>query len=141
MNENYEDLTKKIDNIEYKEIVPLKTEVNNLKVNIAENTLLTKQAIESSERLSETMQTMRDTMIEITQSLRNGNRISSELTESVKALNIKVDAVEDKMTQKFIEIDEKSKIDWQQWIKNNWFGAIMGIGVLLYAINQALKII
>jgi hypothetical protein len=133
------DLEGKVKHLEYDEIAPLKKDINNIKINLAENNLLTKQTIESNEKLSDTMNTMRDTMVEITQSLKNGNRISGELTESVKALNGKVESVENKMEDKFKEIDEKAKIDWQQWVKNNWFGAIMGIGAILYAISQFMK--
>ena len=117
--------------------------LNQIKIDLNTNNILTKQSIETSKQLSEAMDSFKETMIEMGQSLKDGNRISSELAETVKNLNDKVDNVENKMSSKFSEfdsriesIDDKSKIDILAWIKNNWFGCVMGIGALVYVITQ-----
>ena len=84
-------------------------------------------------KLSNVIDTMRDTMIEMGQSLKDSNRISSELTDNVSNLSDKVNKVENKLEEKIKNIDDKSKIDILCWMKNNWFG-IVGIGGMLYTV-------
>ena len=141
--ELYEELKDKVNKLEYTEIKKIKEEISQIKIDLNTNNILTKQSIETSKQLSEAMGSFKETMIEMGQSLKDGNRISSELAETVKNLNDKVDNVENKMSSKFSEfdsriesIDDKSKIDILTWIKNNWFGCVMGIGALVYVITQ-----
>lgn len=141
--ELYEELKDKVNKLEYTEIKKIKEDVSQIKIDLNTNNILTKQSIETSKQLSEAMGSFKETMIEMGQSLKDGNRISSELAETVKNLNDKVDNVENKMSSKFSEfdsriesIDDKSKIDILAWIKNNWFGCVMGIGALVYVITQ-----
>lgn len=141
--ELYEELKDKVNKLEYTEIKKIKEDVSQIKIDLNTNNILTKQSIETSKQLSEAMDSFKETMIEMGQSLKDGNRISSELAETVKNLNDKVDNVENKMSSKFSEfdsriesIDDKSKIDILTWIKNNWFGCVMGIGALVYVITQ-----
>lgn len=144
--ELYEELKDKVNKLEYTEIKKIKEDVSQIKIDLNTNNILTKQSIETSKQLSEAMDSFKETMIEMGQSLKDGNRISSELAETVKNLNDKVDNVENKMSSKFSEfdsriesIDDKSKIDILTWIKNNWFGCVMGIGALVYVITQFIK--
>ena len=141
--ELYEELKDKVNKLEYTEIKKIKEDISQIKIDLNTNNILTKQSIETSKQLSEAMDSFKETMIEMGQSLKDGNRISSELAETVKNLNDKVDNVENKMSTKFSEfdsriesIDDKSKIDILTWIKNNWFGCVMGIGALVYVITQ-----
>ena len=141
--ELYEELKDKVNKLEYTEIKKIKEDISQIKIDLNTNNILTKQSIETSRQLSEAMGSFKETMIEMGQSLKDGNRISSELAETVKNLNDKVDNVENKMSSKFSEfdsriesIDDKSKIDILTWIKNNWFGCVMGIGALVYVITQ-----
>lgn len=141
--EYYDELKSKIDKLEYVEIKEIKDDINSIKIELNTNHLLTQQSVESNKKLTETMESFKETMLEMGQSLKDGNRISSELAETVKTLNDKVDTVENKMDGKFKEfnnridtIDEKSKIDFLTWIKKNWFSVIMTIGALVYIITQ-----
>ena len=141
--ELYEELRDKVNKLEYKKKKKIKEDISQIKIDLNTNNILTKQSIETSKQLSEAMGSFKETMIEMGQSLKDGNRISSELAETVKNLNDKVDNVENKMSSKFSEfdsriesIDDKSKIDILTWIKNNWFGCVMGIGALVYVITQ-----
>ena len=141
--ELYEELKDKVNKLEYTKNKKIKEDISQIKIDLNTNNILTKQSIETSKQLSEAMDSFKETMIEMGQSLKDGNRISSELAETVKNLNDKVDNVENKMSSKFSEfdsriesIDDKSKIDILTWIKNNWFGCVMGIGALVYVITQ-----
>lgn len=145
-NEIVEDLEKRMDNLQYKELQHLKDEINNIKVNLAENNLLTKQCTESNEKMSNTLDSLKETMISVAQSVKDSNKISSELAETVKNLNNKVTSVENKMDNKFEDVykkvnkvDDKAKIDIVKWLKDNWFGAVMAIGAIAYIISQMLR--
>ena len=145
-NEIVEDLKKRMDNLQYKELQHLKDEINNIKVNLAENNLLTKQCTESNEKMSNTLDSLKETMISVAQSVKDSNKISSELAETVKNLNNKVTSVENKMDNKFEDVykkvnkvDDKAKIDIAKWLKDNWFGAVMAIGAIAYIISQMLR--
>lgn len=141
-----EELKTKVDKLEYVEIKELKEDINQVKIDLNTNNILTKQSIESNQKLNETMDTLKTTMIELAQSVKDGNKATSELTSTVDTLNIKVNAVDDKVDKKFTEvnnkigqIDEKSKIDILTWLRSNWLGATMGIGAIVYAITQIVK--
>lgn len=128
-----EELKTKVDKLEYIEIKNIKEDISQIKIDLNTNNLLTQQSIDSNNKLSSVIDTMRDTMIEMGQSLKDSNRISSELTDNVSNLSDKVNKVENKLEEKIKNIDDKSKIDILCWMKNNWFG-IIGIGGILYTI-------
>lgn len=141
-----EEVKKKINHLEYDEIKNIKDEIGNIKVNLAENSLLTKQCVDSNEKLNDTMNSVKDTMLIMSESMRQSNKVSEELALSVKSLGTKVDIMDDKFGNKFQEVDnringvnDKSKIDILEWIKQNWFGVVLGIGALVYAISQIVK--
>ena len=95
--ELYEELKDKVNKLEYTEIKKIKEDISQIKIDLNTNNILTKQSIETSKQLSEAMGSFKETMIEMGQSLKDGNRISSELAETVKNLNDKVDNVENKI--------------------------------------------
>lgn len=128
-----EELKAKVEKLEYTEIKNIKNDINQIKIDLNTNNLLTQQSIDSNNKLSSVIDTMRDTMIEMGQSLKDSNRISLELTNNVSALSDKVNKVENKLEEKIEKIDNKSKIDIIDWLKNNWFG-IVGIGGIAYTI-------
>jgi methyl-accepting chemotaxis protein len=141
-----EDLRKRVDNLQYKEIQPLKDDIAKIRINLAEDNLLTKQCTESNKKMSDTLDLLKDTMINIAQSVKDSNQISSELAQTVKNLNDKVQGVEQKMDDKFDDVykrvnnvDEKAKIDIVEWMKSNWFPMILGIGALVYAVSKFIK--
>lgn len=128
MDELYEDLKDKVNKLEYTEIKSIKEDITQIKLDLNTNNILTKQSIDSNQKLSDTMDVFKETMVEMAQSLKENNKISTELTQSIKGLNEKVNDVENKMSVKFKEfdcriedIDNKGKIDFVVWIKNNWF--------------------
>ena len=127
--DSFEDLKKKVDHLEYDEINPIKEDISQMKITLSNNDLLTKQALESNERLSRAMDVLKTTMVEVSQSVKDSNRINVEITKTIEELNKKISSVEVKIK----EIDDKSKLDIMLWLKNNWFG-IVGILGILYTI-------
>lgn len=141
---DFEELKKKIDHLEYDEINPLKADMNEMKITLSNNDLLTKQALESNERLSRAIDVLKTTMVDVSQSVKDSNRINGEITRTIEELNKKITSVEVNTTEnlkefgkKIDEIDNKSKIDITLWLKNNWFG-IVGILGILYTILKEL---
>lgn len=130
---NYDELKNKINHLEYDEIKPLREDVNEIKLKMNTNDLLTKQALENNEKLSNAIGTLKDTMVEISQSVKDSNRINNEITKTIEELNKKITSVE----QRISEIDDKSKLDIVLWLKNNWFG-IVGILGILYTIIKTI---
>lgn len=136
----FEDLKKKIDHLEYDEINPMKEDINEIKVTITKNDLLIKQALESNHKVSESLEVLKDTMLEVSRSVRDSNRINDEITKTIEELNKRISSVDnntketlEKFENKIEEIDNKSKLDIMLWLKNNWFG-IVGILGILYTI-------
>ena len=142
MNE-FEDLKKKIDHLEYDEINPMKEDINDIKVNISKYDLLIKQALESNKKVSDSLEVLKDTMVEVSRSVRDSNRINDEITKTIEELNKRISSVDnntkdalEKFETKITEIDNKSKLDIMLWVKNNWFGIIGVIGIIYTIIKN-----
>lgn len=133
----FDELKKKIDHLEYDEINPMKDDINEIKISITSNDLLVKQALESNKKVSDSLETLKDTMIEVSRSVRDSNRINDEITKTIEELNKKISSVDDNTKEtlkefkgKIEQIDDKSKLDVMLWIRNNWFGIVGILGVL-----------
>ena len=142
--DSFEDLKKKVDHLEYDEINPRKEDISQMKITLSNNDLLTKQALESNERLSRAIDVLKTTMVEVSQSVKDSNRINVEITKTIEELNKKISSIETSTNdnlkefgKKIEEIDNKSKLDIMLWIKNNWFG-IVGILGIIYTIIKSL---
>lgn len=136
----FDELRSKINHLEYDEIKPIKEDINEMKITLSNNDLLTKQALESNKKVSDSLEVLKGTMIEVSQSIKDSNRINNEITKTIEELNKKVGAVENNTQEtlrafgdKIEEIDNKSKLDIMIWLKNNWFG-IVGIIGIIYAV-------
>ena len=139
-----EDLRKKIDHLEYDEINPMKEDINEIKLNIGRYDLLINQALESNKKVSDSLEVLKDTMVEVSRSVRDSNRINDEITKTIEELNKRICGVENNTKEtlkifegKIDEIDNKSKLDIVLWLKNNWFGVI-GILGLIYTVIKNL---
>lgn len=139
----FEDLKKKIDHLEYDEINPIKEDINEIKVNISRYDLLIKQALENNKKVSDSLEILKDTMIEVSKSVRDSNRINDEITKTIEELNKRISSVDnntketlEKFEIKIEEIDNKSKLDIVLWIKNNWFGIVGIIGIIYTIIKN-----
>ena len=129
----FEELKKKIEHLEYDEIKPIKNDISEMKISLSNNDLLTKQALESNQKLSSAIDILKNTMVEVSQSVKDSNRINTEITKTIEELNKKIASVETRIN----EIDDKSKLDIMLWMKNNWFG-IVGILGVLYTILKGI---
>lgn len=116
--EELDELKKKVNHLEYDEIKTLKDDITQIKIDLNTNNLLTQQSIKSNEKLSTTLESVQTAMFEITESLKDSNKISTELAQTVSNLNNKVDVLSDNTSERLQEfdnkiaaIDNKSKID------------------------------
>ena len=141
-----EELAQRVDYLERDKIPTIEKDINDIKIGLTENTLLTKQSIESSEKLASTMENVKDCMNEMAQSLKDNNKISSELTQAVGTLNKKVEDTNSRMERKFNEVDEKiefvnekSKVDLLSWMRDNWFKVVLTAGALGYVVTQIIS--
>ena len=142
MNE-FEDLKKKIDHLEYDEINPMKEDINEIKITLTSNDLLVKQALESNKKVSDSLEVLKDTMVEVSRSVRDSNRINDEITKTIEELNKRISSVDnntkdalEKFETKITEIDNKSKLDIVLWLKNNWFGIVGILGIVYTVIKN-----
>lgn len=142
----FEDLKKKIDHLEYDEINPMKDDINEIKITLTSNDLLVKQALESNKKVSDSLEVLKDTMVEVSRSVRDSNRINDEITKTIEELNKRICSVDNNTNNKFKElgdrieeIDNKSKLDIVLWLKNNWFGLVGIIGIIYAVISTVIK--
>ena len=130
--EDYQEVNKKIHHLEYDEIAPIKKDINDIKIQLAENNVLTNQAVATNEKLSDVIDTLKETMIEMAGSMKASNRVSEELAENVRNLSEQFTVLDSKVNA----IDDKAKIDVVRWIGNNFISIILLIGALGYAITK-----
>lgn len=142
-----QDLKKKVDHLEYDVISPMKDEINDIKITLSNNDLLTKQAVESNKKLTETMDILKSTMLEVAQSVKDSNKVTGQLADTVEDLSKKVSSVEnntkksiDEFSIKLDSIDDKGKIDIVDWMKDNWFKLTLLIGFGSYLIANAMGV-
>ena len=135
--DNFEELKKKIDHLEYDEINPMKEDINEIKITLSNNDILVKQALESNRKVSDSLEVLKDTMVEVSRSVRDSNRINDEITKTIEELNKRICSVDNNtkdalktFESKITEIDNKSKLDIMLWVRNNWFGIVGILGVL-----------
>ena len=136
----FDELKSKINHLEYDEIKPIKEDINEMKITLSNNDLLTKQALESNKKVSDSLEALKNTLVEVAQSVKDSNRINNEITKTIEELNKRIGSVENNTQEtlkafgeKIEEIDNKSKLDIMIWLKNNWFG-IVGIIGIIYAV-------
>ena len=121
--QNLDKTNKRIDHLEYEEIKSIKDDVSKIQINLSNNNLLTQQSIDTTNKLSETMDSIKETMIKLADGIDMSNKTSNELSGKVSGLEKRFDTLED-----------KSKFDIGQFVKNNWISIIVLFGVLAYTI-------
>ena len=144
--EEIENLKGRIDNLEYKDIKEIRDNVNQIKIDQAKIGIITENVTKAIEKLNITLESSRETMIAMAQSIRDSNNISSELTSAVENLNSKVDNIEEKMDINFEDvynnirkIDNKMKVDVGTMIKNvfqKWGILIVIGGAMIYGVAK-----
>ena len=119
---------KKIDSLEYKDIKEIRGEVQCIKVDLAKNNLLTEQNTQAMNEMSRTMGSVRETMIQITGAIDSVSSANKELAINIKQQNDKIDEI--KMRQD--EIEDKSKFDILDFVRNNFVSMVVGAGLLVH---------
>lgn len=137
-------LPKKIDKIEYTEIKELKDKIENIEVDLAKNNLLTQQNTEAMNKMSETMDSVRETMVQMSGAIEYTSKTNKELAENIKQQNEKIDKLQarqdtydnhmKKMQEEMNGNEEKNKIDIRLAIKAFIPTAIVIIGYLVYIV-------
>lgn len=139
-------LPKKIDKIEYTEIKELRDKIENIEVDLAKNNLLTQQNTEAMNKMSDTMDSVRETMVQMSGAIEYTSRTNKELAENIKQQNEKIDklqARQDEIQEKMNQNEEKNKIDIRQVLKDNFFkilGTLIGAGILIEMVINNLEV-
>ncbi len=146
MDENLKELKDKVEKLEYVEIKGLKEDVNNLKLDLSTEKLLTQQNITSVGKLNDTMVAMKDAMLEISNAVRDCTSNTKKLSGELGVLSNKVDKFEEKVDRKIADVnakidavDNKGKFDWVEYVKQNFITWVIGIGALAYFLTQLIK--
>lgn len=126
--EELTDLRKKVNRIEYEEIKDLKDDIANIKIDLNTNNILTKQSIDVTRKLSDTMDSVKDAMVNIGNKLGETERTNQELKKSVQCLSGKFEKLETKVE----ESEDRGKFDYLLWFKQNFIALIMAGGVIGY---------
>lgn len=119
----YEDLKKKIYHLEYEDMKEIRSDIQNIKEDMAKNHVLLKQSISSTEKLNETLATVQTTMIQLTESMKHNGEVTNALSQKVSNLENKIDRVE-----------SQNKLDMREWWQKNWVNVIMLLGVVAYIV-------
>ena len=128
--DDFKDLKKKIEHLEYDEIKTIKEEVSDMKNNMTRTETLLEQNIKSSDRLSDTLDKVQDTMTRLSESMQHNNKAVNELSNKVTNLEGKIDKVED-----------DGKISVSSMFKEHWFNIMIVFGMILYILfGQYIKI-
>ena len=129
--DDFRDLKKKVEHLEYNEIKELKTTVNSMQNDMTETGILLKMNINSSEKLSNTLDKVQETMISLSESMHNNNEAVNKLSNKVTTLEEKIDKVED-----------NDKISIGQFCKTHWFNIVVIFGIIVYIVfGQYIKIV
>ena len=143
MADGLEALTKRVDKIEYTDIKNMNNELTEIKLDLRENNLLTKQSIEMNAKLTDTMDSLKSAMLEISHSIKETSKETANLGRKVDSLDDKVNRTNDKMDEKFTElkskvesVDDKAKVDILVWCKSNWFKLAISFGLIGLLLEQ-----
>lgn len=126
--EELTDLRKKVNRLEYEEIKELKDDIANIKIDLNTNNILTKQSIDVTRKLSDTMDSVKEAMVNISNKLGETERTNQELKTSVQCLSSKFEKLETKVE----ENEDRGKFDYLLWFKQNFIALIMTGGVIGY---------
>ena len=115
----YEALSARIDemNIDIRET---RKDLSTIKENMAKYNVLTEQCINSYDKLNNTMDVFKDTMQEVTRSLKDSNEKMESFEERLNDTNQKMDENFASLRGEVELVDEKSKVDVLAWLRDNW---------------------
>lgn len=123
----YEALSTRIDEINV-DIRETRKDLSTIKENMAKYNVLTEQCINSYDKLNNTMDVFKDTMQEVTRSLKDSNEKMESFEERLNDTNQKMDENFASLRGEVELVDEKSKVDVLAWLKDNWLKLAILVG-------------
>lgn len=118
-----DELKKKVNHIEYEDLKEIRGDIQEIREDMAKNHVLLKQNIDSSEKLNNTLTTVQNTMIQLSENIKHTNETTSALSNKVSNLEEKIDKVEN-----------HGKLDMMEWWQKNWVNVIILVGVVAYVV-------
>ena len=123
----YEALSARIDEMNL-DIRETRKDLSTIKENMAKYNVLTEQCISSYDKLNNTMDVFKDTMQEVTRSLKDSNEKMESFEERLNDTNQKMDENFASLRGEVELVDEKSKVDVLAWLKDNWLKLAILVG-------------
>lgn len=123
----YEALSARIDEINV-DIRETRKDLSTIKENMAKYNVLTEQCINSYDKLNNTMDVFKDTMQEVTRSLKDSNEKMESFEERLNDTNQKMDENFASLRGEVELVDEKSKVDVLAWLRDNWLKLAILVG-------------
>lgn len=120
---DFDDLKKRVNHLEYEDLKEIRKDIQTIKEDMAKNNVLLQQNVSSSEKLNDTLDTVQNTMIQLTESMKHNNEATNLLSQKVSNLENKIDTVE-----------QKTKLDMADWWQKNWVNVLMLVGVIVYIV-------
>lgn len=118
-----DELKKRVNHIEYEDLKEIRGDIQEIREDMAKNHVLLKQNIDSSEKLNNTLTTVQNTMIQLSENIKHTNETTSALSNKVSNLEEKIDKVEN-----------HGKLDMMEWWQKNWVNVIILVGVVAYVV-------
>jgi predicted nuclease with TOPRIM domain len=118
-----DELKKRVNHIEYEDLKEIRGDIQEIREDMAKSHVLLKQNIDSSEKLNNTLTTVQNTMIQLSENIKHTNETTSALSSKVSNLEEKIDKVEN-----------HGKLDMMEWWQNNWVNVIILVGVVAYVV-------
>lgn len=118
-----DELKKRVNHIEYEDLKEIRGDIQEIREDMAKNHVLLKQNIDSSEKLNNTLTTVQNTMIQLSENIKHTNETTSALSNKVSNLEEKIDKVEN-----------HGKLDMMEWWQKNWVSVIVLVGVAVYVV-------
>ncbi|WP_206459455.1 hypothetical protein [Anaerovorax sp. IOR16] len=84
--------------------------------------------LEALSKIPETMESMKNTMVEMQREIRDSSTKMDALERNVDSLKNQVTDTREKIDK----VDDEGKFNIRLWIKNKWFWLSLGLATLLY---------
>ena len=131
----YEALSARMDEMNL-DIRETRKDLSTIKENMAKYNVLTEQCINSYDKLNNTMDVFKDTMQEVTRSLKDSNEKMESFEERLNDTNQKMDENFASLRGEVELVDEKSKVDVLAWLKDNWLKLAILVGSGSLAVDK-----
>lgn len=118
-----DEVKKRVNHIEYEDIKEIRNDIQDIREDMVKYNVLLEQNIASSDKLNDTLNTVQNAMIQLTENVKNSNQATIALSNKVSTLESKIDKVED-----------NGKLDMHEWWQKNWVNVILLLGVMAYIV-------